>query len=213
MPSASKSGATFAAGCAATASLIFASIVHVPVRSFTLATMFGIEDPCEHPPPAVTAYSSPSRNAISATPFTSGRWLSADGKPLATVVTFPFLSTFTMLAVLPLVYGPPTAMGTCNCGHTSAVLFVPPGPESATYRPPSGPNFSPRGPNSPCATAVVPCGTGGSCASTVDTPATHTNNAVQTGHNIRFNFIGLFPLARTLPQSPPLSRDETSTKL
>jgi hypothetical protein len=51
----------------------------------------------------VTAYSSPSRKTTSAGPFTSGLLLCPEGDPVATVVTFPRLYTFTMLAVLPRI--------------------------------------------------------------------------------------------------------------
>src|ERR1700724_598455 len=87
-------------------------------------------------------------NAKSATPLTrlpnAGLvWL--EGKWSATVVTTPLGDTFEIRAVKSPVYGPGPAGGPAACWQSPTVEREPPAPPSATYRFPSGPNFSPRG--------------------------------------------------------------------
>src|SRR5215469_8196175 len=119
---------------------------------FTETTPFGIFGlPCEQPPPVISAYRVPFMNSRSATPSVWACPPTAEGSPLATVVRFQFLSNFEIRAVRPPLYGP-TGPGTWV--HPMPE-FGPPGPASATYRSPSGPNLNPRGDSSPFATTTA----------------------------------------------------------
>src|ERR1700728_1065025 len=156
-----------------------------PVLMFTFAIPLGFFGlPCEQPPPPISAYRSPSKNTTSATPmvpFIPPGPMVTEGKPEATVVTFPLGLTLEIRPVSPPVSGPgpPGAPGTWT--HCPTVLVVPPVPASATYRLPSGPNLSPLGPSSFEARingvgSIADCAIDGTGAKLPAVPATNSAN-------------------------------------
>src|SRR5215475_7856367 len=84
-----------------------ATFFHVPCFVSTLMiafTTFGPAFPCEHPPPARTAYKLPLRNVTSATPSISPIGDNEEGNPDTTVLTLPLRSIFEIRAVAPPLY-------------------------------------------------------------------------------------------------------------
>src|SRR6267154_5656025 len=142
VPSGSKSASSgFLTGCRFWNTDRSAIIVVLP-SVFTRSTPLSVPArPCEQPAPAKIAYSVLPTKATSATPLTKLPWLAIvwlEGKLSTTVVTFPSAPIFEIRPVNPPVYGPTSGTWV----HSPTVDSVPPVPPSATYRLPSGPNFS-----------------------------------------------------------------------
>src|SRR5450631_2351158 len=92
----------------------------LPFLRFTLA--MPVESlrsglPCEQPPPATSAYRSPSKNTTSATPIVPPTVLKVEGNPEATVVRVPLELILDIRAFGPPVQGPGPAGGPGTCVH------------------------------------------------------------------------------------------------
>src|SRR6266851_9780692 len=176
VPSGSKSsGSGFLTGCVFRKADRLAIIVVVP-SAFTRSTALSVPaSPWEQPAPANIAYSVLPTKATSATPLfkppKAGEvWV--EGNLSATLVRVPSGLILEIRAVNPPVYG---QTGEITWSHNPTLDKVPPAPPSATYRFPSGPNFSPRGLFSPSANTdtFADCG-----------HAEHDSNSTMTAQQI-----------------------------